>query len=245
MNTTASRTTPIVTKLNVEWATVLACRVASYGTLGEHTGRDLFDAVQTASGTAQDEILHALLCLARDGHRPAERLLVQLLVPAARRMAHRVRALDDLDRADRVGFAVGAAWESIRTYRLHLHGRVMANLTMGMLSILAPQVTANDRLIADRTQTVSDDVLEQVSGVWEHPEAAPDVELANLFTWAVDTNVLAPTEVALLSRACLGEETHAVIATDLGITCDGLRTRLKRIRKRLSIAAQSTYAAAA
>jgi hypothetical protein len=226
MNNTANRTTPLVTKLNVEWDTVLAARISSYGSLGECAGGALLEDARSASGAEQDEILYALLCLSHDGHRAAERLLVQLLVPAARRMAHRVRSLDEFDRTDRVGLAITAAWESIRSYRLHLRRRVMANLTMGMLSILAPTATANDRVIGQRTQSVTDDVLERVAGVWEEPAPTPDAELANLFTWAVDTNVITSAEVAVLSRACLGEETHDVIARDLGITVAGFRTRL-------------------
>ncbi|WP_435740101.1 hypothetical protein [Clavibacter nebraskensis] len=241
MTATASHITPLITKLNIEWDTDLGARISDYGSLGAQRGDVLLEKVRTTTGTGQDELLHALLCLTREEHRAAERLLVQALVPAARRMAHRVRALDELDRTDRVGFALGAAWESIRTYKLHLNRRVMANLTMGMLSILAPATTANDRIIASHTHPVGDDVLEHVAGAWEDPGESPDAQLANLFAWAVDTNVITSSEVALLSRACLGDESHLVIAADLKITVDGLRTRLKRIRKRLRIAANAAY----
>ncbi|CAQ03326.1 hypothetical protein ACR8AL_07375 [Clavibacter sepedonicus] len=241
MTATASPITPLITKLNIEWDTDLAGRMSVYGALGAQRGDVLLERIRTATGAEQDELLHALLCLAREGHRGAERILVQALVPAARRMAHRVRALDELDRTDRVGFALGAAWESIRTYKLHLSRRVMANLTMGMLSILAPAATANDRVIASHTHPVSDEILEHVAGAWEDPGESPDAQLANLFTWAVDTNVITSSEVALLSRASLGDESHMTIAADLKITVDGLRTRLKRIRKRLSIAAEASY----
>lgn len=237
MTPTASRTTPLVTKLNSDWD-AFSIRTLQFGPLGFCEPSTLLTGIRSTSGSAaQDEVLYTLLCLARDGHTAAERVLLQALIPAARRMAHRVRSLDDFDRADRVGYAIGAAWESIRTYRLHLHARVMANLTMNMLRILTPEPTANDRLIASRTTPVSDDFLEEVSGAWS-PEPSPETELANLFTWAIDTNVLTRDEVALLSRVALGDETHEMIAADLGMARDGLRTKVKRIRKRLSTAVQ-------
>lgn len=147
----------------------------------------------------EDATLYELVTLARGGDRQAERVLVQLLIPAAQRMAHRVTRLGDFDRADRVGYAIGAAWESIRSFKLHLRRRIHANLTMGMLSILAPEKTQNEKLIHDCTAPVSDEVLEQEAGEWQQPEKPVEVQLAQLFTWAIDTGVLQRDEVALLS----------------------------------------------
>ncbi len=73
--------------------------------------------------------------------------------------------------------------------------------------------------------------------------ALPESELANLLTWAVDTHVVTTDEVALLGRAYLGEESHTAIATDLGITSEGVRKRLARVRNRIGIAARTAYAA--
>ena len=238
MTTAAIRTTPLMTKLNNEWAARHAHHERDFGTLGIRTGGDLLADIRSTTRPAQDALLYELVSMAHSGHREAERVLVQALVPAAQRMAHRVRALDDFDRADRVGFAIGAAWEAIRSYRLHLHERVMANLTMNMLGLLAPEKSANDRLIADKTTPVSDDFLEEASGSWEAEDPTPEVRLAALFTWAIDTGVLTRDEVALLSRAALGDEKHAEIAADLDITVAGLRKRLDRIRWRLSDAAR-------
>jgi DNA-directed RNA polymerase specialized sigma24 family protein len=242
MSTTFQRTPSLVTQLNREWASI-AGRGIDCGRTGWRSGADLLAAIRQSNGPEQDALLHALLSRGRDGDAAAERVVLQVLIPAAQRMAQRVRGLEDLDRADRAGDAIGAAWESIRTYRLHLGERVMANLTMNMLRFLTPKPTANERLIAARTITVSDEFLEIVSAAWT-PQPTPEVELANILAWAVDTRVLTRGEVALLVRAALGEQTHAVIAAELGLSLEGLRSRLTRIRKRLATAAQTEFVAA-
>ena len=204
---------------------------------------DFESMIRASRGADQDALLHTLLRLGHDGSTTADRVVLQALVPAAQRIAQRVRSLDDLDRADRPGYAMGAAWESIRTYRLHLQERVMANLTMNLLRFLSPKPTENERLIAARTITVSDEFLETVATAWM-PEPAPEVQLANLLTWAVDTRVLTRDEVALLVRATLGKQDHATIAADMGLSREGLHSRLTRIRKRLAAAAQTEFLAA-
>lgn len=236
----SSTTAPVslMTRLNQDWAGTHVAREHTFGELGTLTCGKLLEQIRTTRGPAQDALLYPLITLARRGDRIAERVLVQVLIPAAQRMAHRVTSLDDLDRADRVGYAIGAAWESIRTYKLHLHARVHANLTMNMLGLLAPEKSANQRHIHDNTAPVSDEVLEIQAGEWEQPEAPAEVQLARLFTWALDTRVLDRDEIALLSRAALGEETHQQIADDLGLTVAAMRKRVDRIRGRLRDAAR-------
>ena len=236
------RTTPLVTQLNTEWAT-LAGRAVDCGAHGRRSGAELLEAIRQSNGAEQDVVLHALLVLGRDGNGNAERVVLQALLPAAQRIAQRVRGLDHLDRSDRAGYAVGAAWESIRTYRLHLRDRVMANLTMNILRLLAPKPAANDRLVAARTITVSDEFLE-IASASHAPEPSPEVELANVLAWALQTGVLTRRENDLLTYAALGDQTHSAIAQQMGVSVEGLRSRLTRIRKRLATAARNDYLAA-
>jgi hypothetical protein len=242
MSMTSLRAPSLVTQLNREW-TMIESRTIDCGTTGRHSGTHLLATIRQTSGGEQDAILHLLLMLGRDGNAGAERVVLQALIPAAQRIVQRVRGLDDLERADRAGYAIGAAWESIRTYRMHLQKKVMANLTMNMLRFLTPQASANERLVAARTITVSDEVLETVSASWD-PEPTPDAELANVLAWAVGRHVLEPAEVVLLIRASLGEQAHAAIAAEMGLSVEGLRSRLTRIRRRLSTAARTEYLAA-
>jgi len=231
---------PLMTRLNQDWAGVHVSREHLFGQLGARTCGELLEQIRTSKGTEQDALLYELVTLARKGDRIAERVLIQVLIPAAQRMAHRVTTLDDFEKADRVGYAIGAAWESIRTYRLHLRTSVHGNLTMNMLAIIAPKKTANDRDIHAHTSPVSDETLDVVAGAWERPEQPAEMKLARLFTWALDTRVLERDEIALLSRAALGDETHQEIAADLGVTVAAMRKRVDRIRARLRCAARDT-----
>ncbi|MCS6553265.1 hypothetical protein NYS55_17740 [Curtobacterium flaccumfaciens pv. flaccumfaciens] len=243
MGTITNRAFSLDNKLRREWEDEISGRVHAFGSFGIMTAAAMLEQARRGVDEDRDELLHELLCLAHHGDQTAERVLLQLLIPAARNMAHRVHALDELSRNDRVDIAIGAAWESIRRYKLHLRARVMANLTMGTLSVIAPKPSANDRLVAGVTTCVTDEVLEHVAGAWTKPEPSPESELANLLTWAVDTHVVTTDEVALLDRAYLGEESHTAIATDLGITSEGVRKRLARVRNRIGVAARTAYAA--
>jgi DNA-binding CsgD family transcriptional regulator len=232
----------LVTQLNFEWVAVRD-RLVDCGVHGSRSGAELLTAIRQSDGPEQDTLLHALLMRGRDGNAQADRVVLQALIPAAQRIAQRVSGLEYLNRADRAGYAVGAAWESIRTYRLYLRDRVMANLTMNMLHLLTPKPTANERLIAARTVTVSDEFLETVPATWTR-EPTPEVELADVLAWAVNTRVLNRAEVDLLIRTALGDRTHAAIAAGMGLSVEGLRSRLTRIRKRLATAARTEFLAA-
>ena len=177
MSITSTRPAPLMTRLNSAWTVQIAAKEDEFGSLGFHTAGALLEQIRTTKGAVQDALLYELVTLTHQGDRTAERVVLQSLIPAAQRMAHRVRSLDDFDRHDRVGYAIGAAWESIQKYKLHLHARVMANLTMNMLGILAPEKTANDRLIADKTAPMAADVLEIEAGAWHEPERTPEEQL--------------------------------------------------------------------
>lgn len=224
--------TPLLTKLNLDWEARYERAERDYGPAGTCAGGVLLAQIRSLRGARQDEVLYRLLEAARDGNRHAERVLVQALLPAAARMAHRIPRLDEFDRADRVGCAIGAAWEAVRTYPMRLHSRVHANLTMRTLHILCPDRRKNDTEVAGRTVAVPDTAFDEIVS----PSRAQPVEvrLMRLFTWAVDAGVVNRGQVALLSRAALGDETHAQIASDLGLTVKALRRRVDRIRDRIS-----------
>lgn len=242
----------LMTRLNLEWSTTHASREHEFGGLGVRVCGDLLEdihglhrsartkklsvAEREVHLAAEDAILIELISLARSGHRMAERTLIQMLLPAAQRMAHRVRSLGDMDRADRVGCAISMAWEMVSQYKLHLRRRVYANLTLGMLRLLSPASTLNDRSIADRTTPVADDVLETVAGEWNGPETPVEVLAARLFSWGVGNGIVTREETALLARVTLGEEKQTEIALELGVSVDCINQRVKRSRQRLRAA---------
>lgn len=217
--------------LNDDWATKHANSERHYDGLGTFTGAELLQAIATARGEEQDRLLYTLITLAHDGNQAAERVLLQELIAPAREMVHRVTAMDTYSRTDRVNVAIGAAWESIRSYRLHRTAHVRGNLTMETLRLLAPRRPAAEA--AAHTITVSNEDLAEILGTWD-PEPTPEMELANLFQWARDTGILNREEIALLARVELGTESKREIAADLGIAYDALRKRALRIRTKLA-----------
>ena len=237
---------PIATRLNTEWDARYAHRTYLFGSLGIHSCEDLLTEIRTGarrgSTPAQQErtdvVLHELLTLARSGNRIAERILMQVLLPAAQRMVNRVRALDGMNSADRVGYAITCAWELIRHgYKMHLHQRVHANLTMGLLNKLAER-TPTDKAVHEMTTPVTNDVLEVELGPWADEEPPVEVLALRLFTWAIDTGTLTREETALIARVTMGDddETREQIAAEFGISLDNLQKRIQRIRKRLKVA---------
>lgn len=239
----AIQATPLMTRLNLEWSHTLVDREHEFGALGVRVCGELFDEVRAIRGSAQDRALYELLALTRDGDKTAERLLVQVLLPVAQRMAHRVRALSEFDRVDRVGLAIGNAWEMIHLFtekKMHLREKVFSNLTMGLVGLLAPAKTKNDELIGDRTSPVSDEVLEAVTGVWQEPAPALEVLALRLFAWARRAGVLTGDEIALLARVAIEEERQTDIAVELGVTVDCVNARVARARRKLKAAFVAT-----
>lgn len=228
----ATRPAPLMTRLNLEWARSFENREHHFGSLGTRVCGELFEEICTSRGEAQDALLYELLVLARRGDKVSERVLVQVLIPAAKAFSYRVRTLNDLAPADRTGFAIGKAWEMIGRYPLHLRRRVRANLTMGVLGLLTPRKTQNQLVIADQTVPVEHDVLTTVAGSWE---SQPPLEVlaAKLFSWAVQTDVLSQEDAVLLARVSLGEEKQTDLAAEMGLSVDCVNKRVKRARARL------------
>lgn len=238
MTTSTAAPASLMTKLDVEWAARYADRSRDFGLEATCTGTELRALLDNKD--SRDEVAYLLLTAARAGNRDAERALVQALIPVARRMAHRLRTLDDFDWGDRVSIAIVAAWEAVRTFKLRYRTRVWANLTMTLLDRLTPYRTANQRHVEDQTIVVDHTVMvEVVDADPADSSASPEAKLAVLFTWAIDTGVLSRDEVALLSRVALGDEPRAQIAGELGLTDDTLRKRVERTRQKLSAAVRA------
>lgn len=237
----ALRVAPLMTRLNDEWERIHSAREHLFGDLGTHSCGHILNEIRAAKNEAQDHLLYELLTLARGGDKISERVLVQLLIPVAQRMAHRVRTLGDMDRADRVGYAISKAWELIGRYPLDRRKKVHANLTMELLSMLAPKKTQYDLLVADRTTPVADEVLEAVAGEWSNPAVPFEVLAHRLFTWAIDTGVLTREETALLARVALGEEKQIDIAAELSVSVDCVNKRVARARARLRSAYREQF----
>jgi hypothetical protein len=85
--------------------------------------------VRAAGPRDADRVLAALVARAVDGHALAARVLLQLLLPGARRLARRWWALGDRD--ERAAAAIAAVYDRIRRYPLERRpARVAANVLM-------------------------------------------------------------------------------------------------------------------
>ena len=227
--TTEISSTTLVRKLFTEWEAVHATTVRIYDGLGDYSGADLLQTIRTTRDTAQDTQLHQLLTLTRNGDRHAERVLLQYLLPHAILLARSTRALFQLAPVDRIGVAITASWEVIRTYPLHRTSRVSSNLKLEALRCVSPRRPAGDEI------PTADDKLDTMAAMHpEYPSDTPEARVIELFTWARDTGVLSRDEIMLLARVELGDETRKDIANAMGIGYETLKKRATRIRAKLA-----------
>lgn len=228
----------VLTRLNQEWATRYAARLTDVGGVGLCTGEQLLQRILCTAGRKQDEVVFTLLAAGRAGNQMAERVLVQALLPSAVRLASRTTALHDLDPGDRIGCAISAVWEAVRTCQLRGHGWVLLQLIRAARTILDPaRASAARRPGADPSLVlVPDDVLEQLAGAQPDPVPSAEVQLERLLDRAVVTGVIGEGDAAFLLRSVTDPGAVARIATELGTTPAAVRKRRERIRIRLSAA---------
>ena len=219
------------------------------------------DAHRRGATAQSDDLLAALARLAACdcGDDPlAARALLQLLLPAAA-LAYR---LAHLPRAEAIAAVLSTLSCRIRTYpwRRRPH-RVAANLLLDTEMDLR-RARARERArvelsltaLADRTdhrQSTADRldlVLAWASRLAEQPlyprrpadpaevEEDPREQLLTLFCWAVDTDVISPDDVALLTAIDLHQHPVAALADEHGIAPRSLARRRQRALARLRAA---------
>jgi len=226
-------TATLSTKLEQEWTDRHADRLFDFDGIGTVTGGALLERIFASGDRDRDRLLYRLLELAHAGDQGAERILVQSLIPIAKHHAHRVRVLDGFSHADRVGIAIAAAWNVVRRYPMRRTAKVRENLGMEILAELTPKPDANERHIHRYTETVSAEDLEDLMDGWT-PRPEPEVQLVRIFTWAIDHDVVTRDQVALLTRAYLGEMDMDTLAAELEVKTDTLYKRVARIRTRIA-----------
>lgn len=239
----------LLPRLNDEWARVYESTVWSFGNLGTLTGADALDVIRSAGRSRvanepseQDTLLHGLLLEARSGVKQCERLLLQYLVPIAAALASRTR-FENMATADKVGFAIGIAWETIGSFNLKLTARIHSNLSFAILHALTPHCRSKDALTSNEVTTTNDEVFFEV--VSDIHDLAPAQELAHIFSWAINTGTCTNDEIALLARARLGDDSIEDLALEFGVTKGSLYKRIERIQTRLIQAVRASFGARA
>lgn len=233
---TIARFPSVLTRLNLEWDGRYADRHLDLGAAGRWTGSALLAHIHDVSGTAQDELLTGLLTAARGGDRGIERVLLQALLPAATRIATRTSTLDHLEPADRIGCAISAVWEAIRTLPTGRPTWVMLQLTRAAHAALAASAPAGQDAWERGVVALPDDVLTRVAGAAPAPISPPEVRLHRLLADAVRSRVIRADDAEFLLRSATDATGTAGKATETGVTDAAVRKRRERLRRRLTAA---------
>jgi hypothetical protein len=226
----------VLTRLNREWEHRYVDLQLDLGSAGQWAGGELLAHIHTVSGAAQDALLTSLLIAAQGGDRRVERVLLQVLLPTAIRVAMRTPALDDLELGDRIGCAVSAVWEAIRTHPTDRPTWVILHLTRIAHATLAGGSTAGQSEWERAVVALPDDALARVAGAAPAPVHPPEVLLRHLLADAVRGRVIGADDADFLLRCTSSEGGTAHVAADTGVTVAAVRKRRERLRRRLSAA---------
>lgn len=260
--------------LNEEWARVCASAEAA-DALSRWTARPgwacmtgaadlgglamIVEYVQHVDRTLgeRDEVLLHLLTLCQEGDRLAGRVVLQVMLPKAIRLALGLtRHPSWTDGAGEARATVVAAlWGAIASYRLEDRpARVTANLALDTLAAVTRRRRAGvvvgqlPRVVVEElcgdVRVLADPGYDATTG--DDLTGPADAELCTLLAWGVRTGALRLPEAQLLIRAygidgqadpAAGPVTIDAVATELGLRADVLRQRCHRLARRLGRAA--------
>ncbi len=202
----------------------------------------------------KDEVLLALLRLARDGEALAARIALQVMLGSAVRLARRTLAHAQGDLEESLSRAVTALWQVVREYPVErrtcrpadgISLDVLAALTAAGRSRQAEVPGGLPAEFADIPQDEPEDVGRR-SMFWAaaHPSAAgacSDEQLVLLLAWGVRRAVVSVEDARLLLRLHSPREPSTTVscravADELGLRHDALRQRASRATRRLASA---------
>ena len=200
----------------------------------------------------QDEVLLALLGLAREGDVLAARIALQGMLGSAVRLARRTLAHAQGDLEESISRAVTALWQVVREYPIERRScrpadgvslDVLAALTAAARSRPAEFPAGLPVELADVPEDQSDDLsLRGIFWAVAHPRAADacsDEQLVLLLAWSVRRDVISVEDARLLLRLYSPREpgvavTWREVAQELGLGHDAVRQRASRAKRRLA-----------
>lgn len=188
--------------------------------------------VRAADAPAADRVLVALVARAVEGDGLAARVLLQLLLPGARRLARTWWALGDAE--ERASAAVAAVYDRIRHYPLARRPRrVATNILMDAASDLRRSVRSAPRWGGEVRA--------------RHEPAAPTpshpaLELADVLRDAVAGGVLDAGDAELIAASRIAGTSLAEIAARRGAKLRTLQWRRRRAEALLAGAGAGTAA---
>ncbi len=251
----------VVGALNAEWGAVLrdpdavaAARhwATAHPALAGH--RDLAAVVEAARERGRDDVLLALLRLARGGDALAARAALQAMLGAAVRLARRTVVHAGGDHEESLARAVAALWQVVREYPFERRScRPVDGISLDVLALLTgagrprfvevpaglPTDLAGDDAAAEE---VDEDGLRGAFWASAHPGAAgacSDEQLLLLLAWGVRRHVVTAEEAALLLRLHSPRVPGTTVtcrdlAEELGVGHATLRQRASRATRRLA-----------
>jgi hypothetical protein len=251
----------LVGALNAEWRQIAAdpaarVAVADWGSTRPALAgcADPSAVVDAVTRGGQDEVLLALLRLAREGDPLAARIALQVMLGSAVRLARRTLAHAQGDPEESLSRAVTALWQVVRNYPVErrtcrpadgISLDVLAALTAAGRSRPAEMPGGLPAELADIPDGEPDDAGRR-GLFWSvsHPraaEACSDEQLVLLLAWGVRRAVVSVEDARLLLRLHSPRDPGATVscrevAAELGLGHAALRQRASRATRRLASA---------
>jgi hypothetical protein len=212
-------------------------------------------AAVASAASADDEVLLALLRLARSGDQLAARAAMQAMLGAAVRLARRTQRYADGDHEEALARAVAALWQVVRDYPVERRVcRPADGISLDVLSLLTGTARARSAEVpvglpaevGDRPEDDDGDESGLRADFWSavRLSGAPgcsDEQLVLVLAWAARTGVLSLPEVRLLVKLNLSVGMTEIpscreVADELGLAHDAVRQRASRATRRLALA---------
>ncbi len=209
---------------------------------------ELLDRIDRTHGSAEDDLLLALLRLTQAGQQLAGRVLLQAMLPKIARMVRTMRSTTSEDRLieDRRHIAVATFWEVLNAYPVHRRQTgVAGNLALDTLH----QLTSGLRKPPADIPLDPDEAGERLAlRCYQEPRLfgeglSADADLLEVIAWGVDVAAITSQEASVLVRVYLPDPRDrrrgAGVAQDLGISHAALRQRCSRARRQLIAAVRA------
>ncbi len=233
-------------RLNAEWSRICAdpvshASVARWGhdheTLGQHPSPAAIEqAVRKADRHGADDILRALLNQGHNGDPLAHRTVLQLMLGKAIRIAATHSGRDSWSVLEET--AITALWTVIASYPIERRPtKIAANIAMDTVRLTTAELAhqRHEAPIPAPDLSVSDP---------GHRDIPPDLELAELLAWAVDTAAITAAEATLLLDVYApgsGERGGSAAAERHGLSWATARQRCSRAVRKVATAVRADH----
>ena len=235
-----------------EWAAPSRDRAALSLLVDVDGLRATVQLLQSAEVTASDRdaIMVGLLERSQDGDRLAGRVVLQMMLPAAVRLAQAIISRPDVlgDKDEAFALVLAALWQVIATYPVaRRRTKVPANLYLDTLALVRRGHTSSahraarvfpERPYADIRLAAEPTHLDAGQ---DDPAGPVDAQLCTVLAWAVRSGVLSLDEARMLARVYGFDadpaETGPAVAARYGLSWPALRQRCHRIARRVGQAA--------